>query len=321
MPSTLTHYLLAERVYSKLLENRDKYINLIAKFKGVDNKSDALFELPHKNLFWWGTQGPDYLFMVSLSPLQNQRFLKGYGSRLHRLPPSITFENIRNIIKLLNDDLCIFYSLGFICHYALDSIAHPLINYNSVLIQKELKYSTDKTAHALIETNLDNIILLQEKGLIPISIDINEILPINDEVKNTIAKLYVPLLKKLFGEANMSEMEFNETLKQVVERFKKALIVSRDETSLKKQFFRFLENRLHIPPYFSSYIRGFTEESNFDFANLKHNNWHWPLTSKKFHNDSFLDLFNKAQDNALYLIDGFLLGESMKKLTKDKPFV
>lgn len=321
MPSTFTHYLLANKVYERLSENEIKYIDLIRKFKKLKGEEVDLFDSNHKNVFLWGAQGPDYLFMVSPLPWKNQKLLSGYGSRLHSLPPSVTLENMRNIVKGFNDNRYIFYSMGFICHYALDSIAHPFIKYNSEVMQRSLKHINARTAHANIETNLDNIILRHEKNVLPISVDIDEVLPLNDYVSGCIAEIYVPLLKILFGDLNISDVEFEDILKQVVYRYKRALVISKDETTLKKRFLKSFENKLKIPPYFSSYIRGFTEESSFDFANLSHSRWHWPLSSKKYCNDSFLDLFNKAQDKSIEIIDGFLSGKMMKKVTKDKPFV
>ena len=319
MPSTFTHYLLANRVYDKLLNNEDKYKDLMLKFN--DNiTSNEIFNEINQSLFLWGAQGPDYLFMISVMPWSKQKHLRGYGSRLHSIPPSITLENIRNIVKEL-DSASLFYAMGFVCHYALDSITHPFIKYRSVIYKDKIKHSNDSTTHAFIETNIDNIVLLKEKNMLPIELSIDDVLPVNEAVKNTIPRIYVPLIKKLFGKSNMKDDEIENVLKQIVLRYKNALIISKDETLLKKQAVKFFENKLRLPPYFSSYIRGFTEDKGFDFANLNHDNWSWPVNSKKIYNDSFLDLFYKAYDKSLEIIDGFLLGEPMKKLTKDKPFI
>lgn len=319
MPSTFTHYLLANRVYDQLLNNEYKYKKLILQFNDSIT-SDKIFNKLNQSLFWWGAQGPDYLFMISFMPWSKQKKLRGYGSRLHSIPPSITLENIRCIVKRL-DVKALFYAMGFICHYALDSITHPFIKYRSVIYKDKIKYSNNSTTHAFIETNIDNIVLLKEKNILPTELSIDDILPINEEVENTISNIYMLLIKKLFGKSNIKDDEIESILKQIVLRYKNALLISKDETSIKKHIVKFFENKLRLPPYFSSYIRGFTEDKGFDFANLNHDDWSWPVNSKKIYNESFLDLFYKSYDKSLEIIDGFLLDESMKKLTKDKPFV
>ena len=219
------------------------------------------------------------------------------------------------------DVKALFYAMGFICHYALDSITHPFIKYRSVIYKDKIKYSNNSTTHAFIETNIDNIVLLKEKNILPTELSIDDILPINEEVENTISNIYMLLIKKLFGKSNIKDDEIESILKQIVLRYKNALLISKDETSIKKHIVKFFENKLRLPPYFSSYIRGFTEDKGFDFANLNHDDWSWPVNSKKIYSESFLDLFYKSYDKSLEIIDGFLLDESMKKLTKDKPFV
>ena len=108
MPACLTHNLFANDVRARLEE------------PGLNACAYA-----------WGAQGPDYLFCHRYFKTMRDKTLKTlqeYGSALHKTSPSATLEAMREFVRSHNDPIYRSYLLGFLCHYSLDSTAHPYVN-------------------------------------------------------------------------------------------------------------------------------------------------------------------------------------------------
>ena len=75
MPAAITHYLHAKRVL-EAMQKRESSFQVVG---------DA---------FYWGAQGPDFLFCSRFLPWQKGEKLSAYGSRLHDLTPTNPFVPI-----------------------------------------------------------------------------------------------------------------------------------------------------------------------------------------------------------------------------------
>ena len=75
--------------------------------------------------------GPDFFFTHRFFPWQKGESLKEIGERLHQTPPSSIFDFAQEYENgERGNDVSLSYVLGFLCHYALDSTAHPFVNYS-----------------------------------------------------------------------------------------------------------------------------------------------------------------------------------------------
>ena len=63
-----------------------------------------------------------------------------------------------------------------------------------------------------------------------------------------------------------------------------------------------------------------TEESDFDYSNVLHREWQWPMETGELRTESYLDLYEQAVELAKAMIAGFLSGASMGALTENRPF-
>ena len=105
MPAATTHIEFAKDVLRTLdEEQRRKITNL--------------------HMFWLGSQGPDMLFFSKASILPGS--LHKYGNLMHNAKVAKVMDFFEHW-SADDPDLYSYY-MGFLCHYALDSTAHPLIN-------------------------------------------------------------------------------------------------------------------------------------------------------------------------------------------------
>ena len=103
MPAATTHVEFAKDVYRTMDE-------------------DLKLRVCNKQMFWLGSQGPDMLFFSKASVLPGS--LHKYGNLMHdeKVPEFMEFFGH----WIADDPDLVSYYMGFICHYALDSTAHPL---------------------------------------------------------------------------------------------------------------------------------------------------------------------------------------------------
>ena len=122
--------------------------------------------------------------------------LKEYGNKLHGTKPSLTFSAMRDFLVRHSDPVYRSYVMGFLCHYALDSTAHPYINAFAETLLRERPYETHTTLHGEIEAALDAIVLRRETGLLPNEVNLKHMFPKNEAVQRRIAKLFRHVLSK-----------------------------------------------------------------------------------------------------------------------------
>ena len=159
MPACLTHTYFAKAVAQSLGET------------GLENTPEYI----------WGAQGPDFLFCHRYFPWMKGRSLKEYGSRLHsEVKPSVTFSAMREFLSRHRDPGYRAYVTGFVCHYALDSTAHPYVNALATELAAQRPWETVSTMHGEVEASLDAIILRRETGMLPSQVNVKQMFPKNE---------------------------------------------------------------------------------------------------------------------------------------------
>ena len=103
MPSVYTHALVARKTLKGLPSNIAEELQ------------------PHLPIYFFGAQGADFCFFY---PLPSGYPARNLGSFLHRKGGYNAFR----VCKALCNDQAIFaYTLGFITHYAADTVFHPYV--------------------------------------------------------------------------------------------------------------------------------------------------------------------------------------------------
>lgn len=163
MPAAITHYLHAKRVL-EAMQKRESSFQVVG---------DA---------FYWGAQGPDFLFCSRFLPWQKGEKLSAYGSRLHDLTPSLLFRAIKQYETAHSNEPLPSYILGFLCHYSADRICHPFISFGAQTLLKEDPSQSEEVFHNQIESALDTIMLRYETAQLPLEFPLKRAVPKNESV-------------------------------------------------------------------------------------------------------------------------------------------
>ena len=290
MPAAITHYYHSQRVLEEI---------------------KPLFPQCQEDAFTWGAQGPDFFFCHRFLPWQRGEKLDMYAESLHDTPPSQTLSVMRDYYwSSGKDPVSLSYIYGFLCHYALDRLAHPFVEYGAARLLELHPDQTGEVFHNQIESALDVIILRYERGELPTDFNLKRTLPKNLPVQQKIAALYSDILERLYGKKIPQSLVL-----QATKDGRQIFGLLNDRTSLKKNLVEKFEKVRKI----SCHIRPMSEGDE-DYANLLHSEWHWPMDSKEIHDESFFDLFEAAVPQAVHLILNYLDSENLRELTQDIPF-
>lgn len=289
MPNCITHFLHAEQVLELLPE----------KAKG------ALYH----PAFVWGAQGPDFLFCHRYFPWQKGESLSDYGTELHEHPPADTLDCLREFLHTKDESVYHSYIYGFLCHYALDSTAHPYVIAFSKELLEERPYETETTLHAEIESSLDTIMLRRETGKLPTEAKLKQYFPKDAAAQNAIAEVYSVLFDKLF-KVQISKQAVLEATADAHRVF----FALTDKTTMKKKIFDRIERGK--PSKISSHLIPVMENEEIDYANSSKSPW---TAGGESHQEDFFELFETAVQKAVTLITEFDHAD-FAALTQNVPF-
>lgn len=160
MPSTYAHYSFANQVIEKLPKPL----------------SHICYE--YKTQFQFGSQGPDFFYFYH--PERKNHYTE-LGALMHSCTLNRFLRQILPILDLYGTNSMEYaYTLGFICHFALDSYCHPYV----IPAVKELDF-----AHIAMETEFDRY-LMKRNGEDPLSYPLQNLIPLDDKTKDCLHHLF-----------------------------------------------------------------------------------------------------------------------------------
>lgn len=280
MPAIITHYTCAKKALSRGKEY-----------------SDECFEL--------GSQGPDPFFFYGQLPWKKRRDVKGvdsFGRDLHHIDVSDIYSKlIEYALKSSYKDSLISYIHGLFLHYSLDRSCHAYIFPRSGFALKKEDEKKYAALHCLFETYLD-----MEIGK-------------NEDTFTYSCYKYLEVPSKELKEISRMWYEVNlQTLKNPAISPDSFYFGVKDYMSIEKfvnvnhSFKRWLlkkimgENSLPFAMNFPSKIPA--EHASLDFLNEKKTGWPDASTGK-IHNESFMELFDKALEDYESLLPTLEEGE------------
>lgn len=134
MPTAITHQLLAEEVYESL-------------------PAAARAEIFSPPLYYFGAQGPDVCFAYNPAAPADENF----GRLLHTRAPLLFFRLLAAAAK--GNGVVRSYALGYIAHYAADTVFHPYVYAVMRAFQREGRYF-----HHAVEHAVDGVLLKELRG-------------------------------------------------------------------------------------------------------------------------------------------------------------
>lgn len=275
MPAFMTHTILGDEVFSSL----------------PDDVKAMLF--PKYAAYSWGLIGPDLLFfrnvMTGRSPLPL------YGSTMHR---SRVQELFRAMFDFLSSrrgypeyPALLAYCCGFVCHYRLDSIAHPFV-YS--LQRRQDGMTLDRRrggAHHRIEADLDTAVFRYLTGLSPAAVKLRGRLSLDSGAALGVGRLYEAVLAGVYGISVPPE--------EIAKCFSDALRIEcllLDPTGWVMETLTGAVDRFSNKSPLSAHV--VKKQVGYDVLNLRHEPWRRGAVNGETLNDSFMDLYRRAAEQS-----------------------
>ena len=172
MASYISHYLTAKAVIEKSPEN-----SVIKKYP---------------DCFILGAQGGDLIFYAFGE-------FKGYGARTHKEKTYGLFLSLLDYCRKTDKESSVAYALGLLCHYALDSAAHPYVVHEAAerltkLYPKHLK----SCLHMMLETRID-VMMRERAESRGTTLNLKEVIPSTKRAALSLADIWSNAVDKVYG--------------------------------------------------------------------------------------------------------------------------
>ncbi len=284
MPAATTHALNALDVY----ENLDK------------SKKNEIKNLP---MFCLGAQGPDLFFFYNFGASSE---IKKIGNYLH-------VNKVYEVIKYMYDYIyknnklnLLSYFYGYLCHYALDSIAHPIVYHRSKF--GNLTNEAEIVIHFRVEAFYDRYVLSKKQQ----KFNTDSLLKVSKDDALEIATMFHNLFKDILNkDIEIKELEKNCRQTSLI------LKLLKPNNKLKFYLTELVENFTNKPKMVSSLMlyNDFNEKNNYVLNKNKEEFKNITDSSIKY-NYSFDELYELGIKKGVTLINN-PLDESQYNLTFD----
>lgn len=286
MPAIITHDFFGRDVY-------DRLFNLIG---GSRDEAEA---------FLLGNQGPDPLFYSVLSP--RLRAHNRLGSIMHDKRPNellAAFKRSLSVLDSVERPIGRAYALGFLCHYVLDSTAHPFVFANEYEAcdagEPGLSRADGSEVHAVIESELDELVLFRKRETTVADFNpAQEILKASDLVLRVVSKMYVYVAVTVYGEAVPADL-----FETAVRDFRIAQQAFHSPRGVKRAAIGRVERLVRPHSFFRAMSHRPVELTESIFDNREHRAWEDPFTGK-VRTEGFWDLYDEALEQAPASIAAF----------------
>lgn len=299
MPAIITHDTFGREVYGDLYE----FIG------GTRDEADA---------FLLGNQGPDPLFYSVV----NLRLVPAHhlGSIMHAQKPSELLVAFHRAMLTLPGgskgtstsgsvgaaspgnaptDYAVgrAYVMGFLCHYLLDSTAHPFIYSQQYAFcdagVEGLTRKNGSDVHALIESELDELVLTTHRDETIATFNPSKvILKASAHVLDAISSLYVPVAREVYDLIIPAD-----TFKASVRAFRTVQGLFYSPSGLKHNVLGRVETLVRPYSFYRAMSHRNRKLTQSAFDNHEHRRWEDPYTHT-ISTSSFEDLFGKAKKRA-----------------------
>lgn len=280
MAGTITHAYFAYDVYQKFdIKKKQKFKNYIDNIKTYG-------------------QGHDILFF------SNKSYLRKRANYYHKKKTKLFFINIIDYIKennLENNIDVISFLYGYICHYCLDYTVHPYITYKGGIFKPNNKETYKyNSKHSEIETYIDCYMISKRENIDNKLFKFYNFCLNYNKPSMELINLINHIFYKTYNDKNIAIYYF-KALKQMKRLYK---IMRYDSKGYKLKLYKFIDNLLPKncrKLYPISYAQKL--DNNEYYLNLKNNKWNHPRYKDEIYNYSFIDLYNKALEDALNIIN------------------
>jgi hypothetical protein len=225
----------------------------------------------YPDLFRIGTMGPDPYFGDAMPKPLFAPYRVDLADKLHKLDMRELFAAMLPLARG-NDALCA-YVLGFLCHFVLDTTAHPYI---------EARFSGKAHTPAEIQMDLRMADRVAFPGVPTPPRHFYQTCHLNE-----LDAFHAALAKSLFS------LETKGVFRRSFRKWIAVNTLSYDPQNRKLRFFSALERFLGAEGKITGYLVSRHPDPN-DRLNVSHDVWHAPWKPDCSRTESFVDLFDRA---------------------------
>ncbi len=291
MPSNVIHNYFAKQVKKHMDDQTGLFID--------DNLQAYLL----------GAQGPDLMFYLKFE----KEPLNLLGEHLHCTDDVCSvFQHSAEYARQKNSDTLRAFLLGQLCHYAADRVIHPYVYFLEQKLLTFYKANAHRHIHVIIESAFDYICLRDYMKVNTVFHKAYKNLNIAKGARLEIANYYSEAVAPLF------DMQLAPEKADLAIRLMRLFMrICDDTTGIKYLLLRLGEVVSGAPKAVSAFVRPRRERKKEDWSN--HNRTPFPKYSDgaELTCETFEELLERAQKDALALIDNFVLSYA-KGLPLDK---
>lgn len=287
MPAIISHHLFGEEAYEALAP-------VVGESAGA------------RDAFLLGNQGPDPLFCLKALPSSVE--FRNVGSVMHAQRPGELLAAFHRYFVERPDGSAPLkaFACGFLCHYLLDSIAHPLVYAQQYAVCAEgieglPPERSGREVHALIETDLDEYLLLRKRGeTVGTFVPHRETLRCNADALRAISETMAPVARDAY-DMELPASAFAGSVR-MYRAAQAALDSKRGGLRQRLDYARVLSGSAYL------HVQALTHTGaprDTPFANNDHAPWPHPFKSGEVVSSSFDELYSEALSQALALVPRF----------------
>lgn len=283
MPGLITHYIFGKETYNYIYDDRIKCV--------IDK---------HKDAYNLGLQGPDIFFYDMTHSIKNHGF--NYGRLMHNTNTGGFFTNCLKGIALLSgekQEIALAYTYGLLCHFALDSYAHPYIFYHACFkIDNKTDKHNSSVSHTFFESLIDSEMLRIKRGLSINNIRRQDLVYVSPQDVNVISNLFTYAFNKTFTQYTTPASVANSIRNTY---FVNAML--QGENIFKIKSVGVFEKTFSKASLITGILYSKNHTIPWDVLNRDHNYWCEPWDNSIPRTSSFIDVYEDAAIYASKLIN------------------
>lgn len=279
MPGFLTHYLFGRQILTKL-----DLITSSSLFKTAVKKHPTVFNL--------GTQGPDLFFYYLPSNFNPKKKL---GTLMHQNRTGSFFANCLDYLgkpqRHDTRDVFAAYLAGMICHYALDSYAHPYIYARTGYDDSTAGTMTYLANHCQFESNLDSIMLQQLRHRLPSSFDASRCIRLSEMELHALASSLTDTVTKTFFPNEAAPYTTRGFMLRAIKHMPIKIRFLHDNGGMKRPVVEWMEKKTIKANILSCLFTIDEIKHPAYILNQNHDPWCNPWNREQCYSSSFLDIY------------------------------
>lgn len=286
MPNVITHGLMALKTKEHV--STAQIQSAITKYHDV---------------YLFGSNGPDFLFYYNVWPWLDQKEaarISDHGELMHTKKINEFVDTMIAITKIQRDqeakDMMISFIAGYLCHWALDTTAHPFVFYRSGNMKGKEKYD-----HYRYESMLDSKLVIEVYQEKLTRYPTRKFLSMNKQGEQVVAFLVSQAHQRVYG-SSLSTQECRTCMRHA----KQVLPLLFDPHTLwYDAVCAFEKVKFNGAQSFSSHMVIGRLDQDHDELNIKRDVWFNPTYPDAPHNETFLELFQRSIGRAKLALSAF----------------